>query len=43
MVGDDDAFQTYFSVRLPRIDFQAFMMDLEFPSEPFSMDTDADR
>jgi hypothetical protein len=26
-----------------RIDFQAFMMDLEFPSEPFSMDTDADR
>jgi len=26
-----------------RINFQAFMMDLEFPSEPFSMDTDADR
>jgi hypothetical protein len=26
-----------------RIDFQAFMMDIEFPSELFSMDTDADR
>jgi hypothetical protein len=26
-----------------RIDFQAIMMDLKFPSEPFSMDTDADR
>ena len=43
MVGDHDAFQTYFSVRLPRIEFQAFMMDLEVPSEPFWMDTDADR
>jgi hypothetical protein len=26
-----------------RIDFQAFMMDPEFPSDPFSKDTDAHR